>query len=159
MKRLNYTRLLTHVFVTVMVVLLFSCEKKDGYATRPEFAPNKIELNGSEQTVMITAKNDVKWFLEDLTINGEILRPEDWDNDNRIKYHFSQYVVPNFPPNHLPGVDKIEFENWFVWERANNKTIKIHLSENKDGRLREISFQASVGNAADNISIVQKSND
>lgn len=152
MKKLDNIRLLMHVFLMLMVTFLASCEKKDGYATPPEFEQKEFQLSGDQQALTLNAKNDVDWFLADLTINGEVLRPEDWDDDSRITYYSSK-------EKGLSSVYKIEFEDWFVWERPNNKTIKIQLSENKEGRLREIGFQASVGNAGDNISIVQNSDD
>lgn len=159
MKKANSIRLLTYTLLIIMVTFLGSCEKKDGYATPPEFEQKEFQLSGDQQALTLTAKNDVNWFLADLTINGEVLRPENWDKDSRITYYSSKEKDPNSPQSHLSSVYKIEFEDWFGWERPNNKTIKIQLSENKDAKSRKIDFQASVGNAGDKIHIVQNTGD
>ena len=127
----------------LIVTVFVSCEKKDGYATSPEFEQKEFQLRGDRQALTLTAKNDVNWFLADLTINSEVLRPENWDDISRITFYFSQDNVQNFSTNYLACLYKIEFEDCFVWERPNNKTIKIHLSENKEGKTREIHFQES----------------
>ncbi|WDF67429.1 hypothetical protein PQ465_14075 [Sphingobacterium oryzagri] len=157
MKKTTHIRLLSHVFITLMITFLASCEKKDGYATAPDFEQKEFQLSGDQHMLTLRAKNDLDWFLADLTINGEVLRPENWDGDSRVTYYSAKENEANSPQSHLSSVYKIEFEDWFVWERLNIKTIKIQLSQNKDGKRRTIGFQASVGNAGDNISIMQSS--
>lgn len=155
MRKVNYSSFITGILVMFVLSTPISCDEKDGYATPPEFAPKEFQLSGGKQTITLTAKNDLNWFLADLTVNQEILGPVDWDNDERIRYFPFKLYNPDNPYAHIANVNRIEFEDWFVWERIHNQKIKISLTENKGGRIREISFQASVGNASDRIYIVQ----
>lgn len=157
MKKLNSIRLLRYVFFMLIAIFMVSCEKVDGKGRPPGFFRKEFQLDGKQQTITLLAKNDVDWFLAYLIIQGENLYIENWDADSRIKYSISEEKSRNTSNNLLLSVYKIEFEDWFVWERLSNKKIIIQLSENKEGRLRKISFQASTGNAGDNITITQNS--
>ena len=148
-------RLFAHGFLLIVMNLLLSCEKKDGYATPPEFVQKEFKLTGSQQTITLTAKNNVNWFLADLTINGEVLPPESWDTDRRINYESSKENGSNSSQEDFFSIYKLEFEDWLVYERVSNKVVKITLTANNGSKSREIGFQASVGNAGDRIHIVQ----
>jgi len=145
-------------YVFVMVFLFFpSCRNAlDGYATPPGFLKKEWELSGEIQDFTLTAKNEEDWWLGSLNINREHFHPDTWENDARIIIHSSKAKDPDRPHIYHFGIYKIEFEDWFVWERQGNKTIRIRLTENESGKDREVHFQASVGNASDDIYIVQK---
>jgi len=147
--------------VSVMALFFFpSCQKLDGYATPPDFHKKEWELPGDKQDITLTAKNDMDWWLSDWIINGEVLLPrrdgDDWDGDSRIVTYSSKQKDPDYPHIYHFGIYKIEFEDWFIWERFGNKTIRIRLAENETRNDREIRFQVQKGNAFENIRIVQK---
>jgi len=147
--------------LSVMALFFFfSCRELDGYATPPDFHKKEWMLLGEIQEITMTAKNDVDWWLNHWVINGDILLPrrdgDDWDGDSRIVTYSSKEKDPDYPHIYHFGIYKIEFEDWFVWERFGNRTIRIRLTENKSGKDREIHFQVQAGNASENIHIVQR---
>jgi len=84
------------------------------------------------------------------------LPSDNWDGDDRIVVYSSKEKNPDYPHIYHFGIYRIEFQDWFVWERFGNKTIRIRLTENESGNDREVRFVAFAGNASDNIRIVQK---
>jgi len=144
--------------VSVMALFFFpSCQNLVGFGIPPDFDKKEWELTSDKQDITLTAKNDVDWWsLEDLTINGEALPSDNWDGDDRIVVYSSKEKNPDYPHIYHFGIYRIAFQDWFVWERFGNKTIRIRLTENESGKDREVRFVAFAGNASDNIRIVQK---
>jgi len=142
-----------------MALLLFPmCRAVDGLGIAPDFQKKEWELSGDDQGITLTAKNNVDWVLSALSINGEFfLHTENWEEDGRLVAFSSREEVPDYPHIRLDAIYKLEFEDWFVWERFGNAEIKIRLAKNETGKNREIRFLAQFGNGMDNIHIVQKS--
>lgn len=134
---------------------LLSCSK-DGEATPAGFPSEEKVIGCDAQEIILKAKKNVDWFLVDFTINGQIIRNEIWESEDII-YYTSREYDPTNKYNHLLSIYKIEYD-WFIWEKVDNRTIKIILTENKEDERRSLNFSVSVGNAQDDIKITQETN-
>jgi len=149
--------LLPQSFFMIVLVFFPSCNDRDGFAIAPDFLKKEWMLTGDEQNIRLTAKNNVNWVLSGLSINGEFfLDPENKNGDGRIVTYSSKEEHPDYPHIRHNAIYKIEFEDWFAWEKFGNAEIKIRLAKNESGKNREIRFLARAGNGMDNIHIVQK---
>lgn len=144
------------LFMSCGVLFFNSCEKVDGKTTVPAFSPKDVTVDEKGGEVILKAKNKVGWWLSDFKINGKLIIDEEWDNIPGLKYEAPFKKNPISPNLNYTEINRIEFEDWFVWEKEDNQTIRIMFEENESEAVRTIEFTADVGNGSDLIRIIQQ---
>ncbi|MBL1408133.1 hypothetical protein [Sphingobacterium faecale] len=144
------------LIMSFSVLFFTNCKKTDGISTPPDFNPKDLILTSGNEVVELKSKNDVNWWLTNFKINGKLIRNEDWDNTTGLIYSTVSEKDPVNPNSHYNGINKIEFEDWFIWEKESNTLIKIYFKDNIGDSDRSFEFDASVGNSSDKINIKQK---
>ncbi len=132
--------------LSLVVISLFACEKKEGYAEPPVFDKSKFVFDADAKDTVLNTKNNVHWWFSDISINKKVVFITE------LKY--ASKNVPAGADNDWAHIYKFE-NDWFIIEKLDNRKIKVSLKANPDAAAREMSFGATVGNAGAGITILQ----
>ena len=86
-----------------------------------------------------------------MRLDGDTISHDLWNT-----YPNLEYLPKKSSNDYLFGINEIEY-SWFSWKKVDNNSISIIILKNNTKRKRNLSFQLSVGNAVQNINIVQDS--
>ena len=131
-----------------LVTVLWGCEKIEGEATPPAFDATPYIFSKTEANTVITAKNEVKWFFDNLHIDNKYVSFK----DPSIKY-YTKNVSPNADSD-IAYIYQFEGE-WFRIERLDYTRIQVILKENQSGVSRTLKVSVRAGNASTDIILTQ----
>lgn len=133
----------------MIMTIIYSCNKKDGFTTRPSF-PTTTVVGSEGQTITLTDKNNTNWYMVNMTIDNKIISGNLWNT-----YPNLEYYPKNTENSYLNGIDEVDY-SWFNWKKVDKNIIKIVFKKNETKKQRQFSFEVSVGNASQNILIIQE---